>query len=77
MEDIIAMTNKDLYTKKLIKKGEEGQGWKLSDLEKEIAEVKKELDRKVTGDDQILTSGEILELSQKLDKLIVKYMGRL
>lgn len=71
------MTNKDLYTKKLIKKGEEGQGWKLSDLEKEIAEVKKELDRKVTGDDQILTSGEILELSQKLDKLIVKYMGRL
>lgn len=74
---MIAMTNKDLYTKKLIKKGEEGQGWKLSDLEKEIAEVKKELDRKVTGDDQILTSGEILELSQKLDKLIVKYMGRL
>ena len=68
------MTNKDLYREKEVRGGERGSRWKVDKLAQEIAKVRKELDRKIAGNHKILTSDEILELSQRLDKLIVSYL---
>lgn len=68
------MTHKNLYREGEIKKSRKGGDSKVCDLAKEIEEIREKLNRKVSKGNKILTSAEILELSQKLDKLIVKYI---
>jgi len=43
-------------------------------LANEILEIKEELNKKVAENDNNLNSIEILELSQRMDDLIVKYL---
>jgi len=74
MEDMIEMKHKNLYREGEIKKSRKGGDSKVCDLAKEIEEIREKLNRKVSKGNKILTSAEILELSQKLDKLIVKYI---
>jgi len=71
---MIEMTHKNLYREGEIKKSRKGGDSKVCDLAKEIEEIREKLNRKVSKGNKILTSAEILELSQKLDKLIVKYI---
>jgi len=52
------------------------QNNEVNNLAKEIREIRDELNRKIDGKSKIFTSTEILELSQKLDKLIVNYLGK-
>ncbi|SHK06493.1 Spo0E like sporulation regulatory protein [Geosporobacter subterraneus DSM 17957] len=58
------------------KKEQKGQNNEVNNLAKEIREIRDELNRKIDGKSKIFTSTEILELSQKLDKLIVNYLGK-
>lgn len=76
MEDIIKMADKNLYREKEKKKEQKGQNNEVNNLAKEIREIRDELNRKIDGKSKIFTSTEILELSQKLDKLIVNYLGK-
>ncbi|WP_242942298.1 diguanylate cyclase [Clostridium sp. USBA 49] len=74
MEEIIRMADEELYKEKEIKKGQKEQNGKVSDLAKEIIKVKDELNRKVIENNKILNNTEIIEISQKLDGLIIKYL---
>jgi diguanylate cyclase len=74
MEEMIRMADEELYKEKEIKKGQKEQNGKVNDLAKEIIKVKDELNRKVIENNKILNNTEILELSQKLDGLIIKYL---
>ena len=68
------MDYKDLNLKKVIKISPKGGNKKLRNLLKEIEKMKKQLDGKVSEENKMLTSTEVIELSQKLDKLVVEYM---
>lgn len=70
------MADKNLYREKEKKKEQKGQNNEVNNLAKEIREIRDELNRKIDGKSKVLTSTEILELSQKLDKLIVNYLGK-
>ncbi len=70
------MADKNLYREKEKKKEQKGQNNEVNNLAKEIREIRDELHRKIDGKSKVLTSTEILELSQKLDKLIVNYLGK-
>jgi len=74
LEDMIEMADKDLYIEKKIKKDKKERNGRSQDLLKELEEIRDKLNGKAIQDNKILTSAEILELSQKLDKLIVKYL---
>lgn len=76
LEDMIKMADKNLYREKEKKKEQKGQNNEVNNLAKEIREIRDELNRKIDGKSKVLTSTEILELSQKLDKLIVNYLGK-
>lgn len=76
LEDMIKMADKNLYREKEKKKEQKGQNNKVNNLAKEIREIRDEINRKIDGKSKIFTSTEILELSQKLDKLIVNYLGK-
>ena len=76
LEDMIKMADKNLYREKEKKKEQKGQNNEVNNLAKEIREIRDELNRKIDGKSKIFTSTEILELSQKLDKLIVNYLGK-
>ena len=70
------MADKNLYREKEKKKEQKGQNNEVNNLAKEIREIRDELNRKIDGKSKVLTSTEILELSQKLDKLIVNYLEK-
>ncbi|NMB95002.1 MAG: aspartyl-phosphate phosphatase Spo0E family protein [Clostridiaceae bacterium] len=70
------MADKNLYREKEKKKEQKGQNNEVNNLAKEIREIRDELNRKIDGKSKKFTSTEILELSQKLDKLIVNYLGK-
>jgi len=74
LEDMIEMADKDLYIEKKIKKDKKERNGRSQDLLKELEEIRDKLNGKAIQNNKILTSAEILELSQKLDKLIVKYL---
>ena len=59
--------------KKKAKKEQKKQNNKVNDLVSEIEEIRDELNRKIDGKNNILTSAEVLELRRKLDELITKY----
>lgn len=68
------LENKDLILKKKVKKSQKGGNKKVYDLLKKIEKIRNELNGQVGVENKILTDAEILELSQKLDILIAKYM---
>ncbi len=68
------MENKDLLKRKSVKKQ---QKIKNSNLEKEIEKIRDELNRIVAGGNKIAHSEEVLEISMKLDELIVNYLKTL
>jgi len=68
------MTDKNMYRQKVIKRNPKRGNSEACDLAKEIEELKNKLNRAVSRENKILTSAEVLELSQKLDELIAKYM---
>jgi len=68
------MDYKDLNLKKVIKISPKGGNKKLRNLLKEIEKMEKQLDGKVSEENKMLTSTEVIELSQKLDELVVEYM---
>lgn len=74
IKEMIRMADEELYKEKEIKKGQKEHNIKVNDLVNEIIKVKDELNSKVFENNKILTSAEILELSQKLDGLIIKYL---
>lgn len=74
MKEMIRMADEELYKEKEIKKGQKEHNINVNDLVNEIIKVKDELNSKVIENNKILTSAEILELSQKLDGLIIKYL---
>lgn len=75
LEDMIEMADKELYIEKSIKKEQKERNSKgSSDLLKELEDIRNKLNGKAIQENKILTSAEILELSQKLDKLIVRYL---
>lgn len=70
------MTDERIYAEKEIRKSQKGGNSKIYDLIREIEEIRSKLNGKISKEDKKLTSREILELSQKLDELIVKYLGK-
>lgn len=70
------MADKKIYTEKKVGKSQKKGNSKVYDLVKEIEEIRNKLNREVSEENKKLTSTEILELSQKLDELIVKYLGK-
>jgi diguanylate cyclase (GGDEF)-like protein len=73
LEDMIKMADKNLYREKVIKKGRKWQDTRVDDLLEEVIAIRNELNEKITEGD-IVTSAEVLELSQRLDNLIVRHM---
>ena len=74
LEEMIEMADKNLYKEKDMKRGKKKQLEECNKLAKKIEEIRDKLNGKITKGDKILTSAEILELSQRLDKLIVEYL---
>ena len=73
LEGMIKIADKNLYKEKETKKEQKEQDNKVNNLTKEISEIRDELNRKIDEKNKRFTDAEILELSQKLDKLITKY----
>jgi len=73
-DDIMKIKEKDLYRENLIKKSQKRGNSNAYDLEKEIEVIRNKLNGKLSQKNKILISAEILELSQKLDELIVLYI---
>lgn len=67
------MTDKNLYLSKIT--GTEPQGGNdiLNSLYGEIIVMKKELNKKIFNGETMVVNEEIIELSNKLDELIIKY----
>ena len=70
---MIKMADKNLYREKEIKKGQKWRNTRVDDLLEEVIAIRDELNEKITEGD-IVTSAEVLELSQRLDNLIVRHM---
>lgn len=65
------MADRNLYKEKNIKNQQEIEN---SELKKEIEKVRNKLDDIVARENNIAGNEEILEVSKKLDELIVKYL---
>jgi hypothetical protein len=65
--------DKQLYKEKIIKSEQKEEDIK-SNLTNEILNIKEELNKKVVENDNNLNNIEILELSQRLDDLIINYL---
>lgn len=50
------------------------KGYYLEELKKEIEKSRKELNQKILNNRKEISKPEILQLSQKLDETIVKYL---
>lgn len=75
-ERMLEMANMGVYKEKEMKRNNQQEEIRiLKDLGKEIEEMRDELNRKVLDDNNNnINSKEILELSQKLDRLIAVYL---
>ena len=73
LEDMIKMADKNLYREKELKKRQKWRNTRVDDLLEEVIAIRDELNEKITEGD-IVTSAEVLELSQRLDNLIVRHM---
>jgi len=73
IEEMIRMADIQLYEQKIIKREQKKED-ETSGLANEILEIKEELNKKVVENGNNLSSIEILDLSQRLDDLIVKYL---
>lgn len=73
IEEMIRMADKQLYKEKIIKSEQKEEDIK-SNLTNEILNIKEELNKKVVENDNNLNNIEILELSQRLDDLIINYL---
>lgn len=73
IEEMIRMADKQLYKEKIIKSEQKEEDIK-SNLTNEILNIKEELNKKVVEKDNNLNNIEILELSQRLDDLIINYL---
>ncbi|MGB4438171.1 MAG: hypothetical protein WBJ13_02875 [Sedimentibacter sp.] len=67
------MTDKDLHLEKCIKNKQQEKTDALMDLYREIIKIKGELNEKIHESDNLIINSEILELSTKLDELVVEY----
>jgi len=67
------MTDKDLHLDKCIKNKQQETPDILMDLCGEIIKIKRELNEKIHESDNLIINSDILELSTKLDELVVKY----
>ncbi|MGB4438166.1 MAG: hypothetical protein WBJ13_02850 [Sedimentibacter sp.] len=67
------MTDKDLHLEKWIKNKQQEKTDALMDLCREIIKIKRELNEKIYESDNLILNSEILELSTKLDELVVEY----
>lgn len=65
LEEMIKRADKYLYKEKEINRGQKGQKRKMYDMMKQIAEIGRELDK---------NEKDLLELSERIDKLIAKYV---
>lgn len=71
MEELFDMADKDLY----IEKGKKNQKEIENDnLRREIENIRSELNGVVINENQAIINEEVLELSKKLDELIVRYL---
>lgn len=71
LEEMIKRADKDLYKEKEIKKDRK---IKMYNLMKQIAELRIELDRREMERNNSLSSLELLRLSERINKLIEKYL---
>ncbi|NMA83801.1 MAG: aspartyl-phosphate phosphatase Spo0E family protein [Epulopiscium sp.] len=62
------MQDNNLYKKNTVKE------YYLKELKKEIEKSRKELNQKILSNRNEISKPEILQLSQKLDETIVKYL---
>lgn len=67
------MTDKNLYLSKITRTEPQGGNDILNSLCGEIIVMKKELNKKIFNGETIVVNEEIIELSNKLDELIIKY----
>ena len=75
LEKVITMADYNMYKEKKEKKVKVRQiGDELKDLKQKIELVRDKLNCKVLEESNILINKELLELSIKLDKLIIKYI---
>jgi len=67
------MTDKDLQLIKWIKNKQQVKTDAFMNLCSEIIKIKGELNEKIYESDNLIINSEILELSTKLDELIIEY----
>lgn len=75
MVEMLKMADKELYDEKETKKKQHKELDALKNIRREIEKIRNELDRKIYQGDNNLVTSEILELSNKLDELILKYLN--
>lgn len=68
------MADTELYYEKKTKKEQHKEFDALSNIRREIQKLQNELDDKIYQYDNNLLTTEIIELSNKLDRLILKYL---
>jgi diguanylate cyclase (GGDEF)-like protein len=71
IKDLFNMADKDLYIEKKAKNQKEIAN---NNLRKEIENIRNELNRIVVSKNQKIINEEVLEISKKLDELIIKYL---
>ncbi len=74
LEEMIKRADKYLYKEKETKRDNKERKRKMYDMMKQIAEVDRKLDKKKMERNNSLNSSELLELSERLDKLIEEYL---
>lgn len=74
LEEMIKMADTELYYEKKTKKEQHKEFDALSNIRREIQKLQNELDDKIYQYDNNLLTTEIIELSNKLDRLILKYL---
>ena len=65
------MADKELYTEKRVEKRTKIES---DNLKKEIEDVKNVLNRIIIEENRTIINKEVIEVSKKLDELIVKYI---
>lgn len=71
MEEVLKMADKELYTEKRVEKRTKIES---DNLKKEIEDVKNVLNRIIIEENRTIINKEVIEVSKKLDELIVKYI---
>ena len=74
LEDMINMADTELYNEKEAKKKEHKDYDVLVNIRREIETIRNELDSKIYQNQNQLTANDVLEVSQKLDDLVLKYL---